>query len=63
MYNIGSKDYDGDFQTLFESIINYGIIAWGGAYVNAMETLSTRLTRLIKKIKVQSSGVLINLLW
>ena len=38
------------YQALFESISNYGVIAWGGAYDNATKPLTTILTRLIEKI-------------
>ena len=38
------------YQALFESIVNYRIIAWGGAYDNKTKPLTTIL---IKKIKVE----------
>ena len=37
------------YQVLFESIINYGLIAWDSAYDNA-----TKPFRIIKKFKGQS---------
>lgn len=46
------------YHSLFESIINYGIIAWGGAYKNSIKPLLTVQERILKKIRVEYNHIL-----
>lgn len=46
------------YYALFHSIISYGIIAWGGAYNNNLNTLQRLQTRILKIIN--KNGLLIN---
>ena len=38
------------YYALFHSVINYGIIAWGGAYQTNLQILQTVQTRILKVI-------------
>lgn len=43
------------YNTLFESIINYRIIAWGGCYKNAINKLVVIQNKLINVINEQNT--------
>lgn len=46
------------YHTLFESTINYGIIAWGGAYKSSIKPLFSLQKRILKKIRVDDKIIL-----
>ena len=46
------------YHALFESIINYGIIAWGGAYRNVIQPLLTMQQRILKKLDLGQNSPL-----
>lgn len=46
------------YHSLFESVINHGIIAWGSAYKNSIKPLFTMQERILKKIRIEYNHIL-----
>ena len=44
------------YYALFNSIISYGIIAWGGAYDNVMNSLQSIQNRILKIIEIDEAN-------